>query len=58
MPAGVTTVICVLLTTDTDVAGFAPNLTVLPVEKPLPLIVTGVPPDAGPLGGTMEPMIG
>jgi hypothetical protein len=49
--AGVVAVILVLLTTTTFVAAVPPNVTVAPVAKLVPLIVTAVPPAAGPLFG-------
>jgi hypothetical protein len=49
-PAGVVAVIDVLLTT-TLVAAVAPNFTVAPAAKFVPVIVTAVPPAAGPLFG-------
>ena len=50
--AGVVAVIVVLLTTTTLVAAVAPNFTVAPAAKFVPVIVTAVPPAAGPLFGT------
>jgi hypothetical protein len=41
----------VLLTTTTFVAAALPNPTVAPVAKLVPVIVTAVPPAAGPLLG-------
>ncbi|GGO99706.1 hypothetical protein GCM10012280_66780 [Wenjunlia tyrosinilytica] len=54
-PAGAAVVIWVALTgvNDTDVP---PNLTALAPVKPMPVIVTGVPPAAGPLVG-LTPVI-
>jgi len=51
LPAGVVAVIDVLLTTTTLVAAVAPNFTVAPAAKFVPVIVTAVPPVAGPLFG-------
>jgi hypothetical protein len=51
LPAGVVAVIDVLLTTTTLVAAVAPNFTVAPAAKFVPVIVTAVPPAAGPLFG-------
>ena len=48
--AGVVAVIEVLLTT-TFVAAVPPNVTVAPVAKFVPVIVTPVPPATGPLFG-------
>jgi hypothetical protein len=44
-------VIVVLFTTTTLVAGVPPNVTVAPAAKFAPVIVTAVPPAAGPLFG-------
>jgi hypothetical protein len=49
--AGVVAVIDVLLTTTTFVAAVPPNVTVAPVAKFVPVIVTAVPPAVGPLFG-------
>jgi hypothetical protein len=51
LSAGVVAVMLVLLTTTTLVAAVAPNVTVAPVAKFVPVIVTAVPPAAGPLFG-------
>lgn len=51
LPAGVVAVIVVELTTTTLVAAALPNVTVAPVAKFVPVIVTAVPPPAGPLLG-------
>jgi hypothetical protein len=51
LPAGVVAVICVALTTTTLVAAVAPNVTVAPMAKLVPVIVTAVPPAVGPLFG-------
>jgi hypothetical protein len=51
LPAGVVAVIEVLLTTITPVAALLPNVTVAPEAKFVPVIVTDVPPVAGPLFG-------
>jgi hypothetical protein len=50
-PAGVVAVIVVPFTTTTLVAAVAPNFTVAPAAKFVPVIVTAVPPAAGPLFG-------
>ena len=50
-PAGVVAVIEVLLTTTTLVTAAVPNFTVAPAAKFVPVIVTAVPPAAGPLFG-------
>ena len=49
--AAVVAVICVLLTTTTFVAAVPPNVTVAPLAKFAPVIVTDVPPAATPLLG-------
>ena len=51
LPAGVVAVIVVLLTTTTFVAAALPKVTVAPLTKFVPVIVTLVPPDKGPLLG-------
>ena len=51
LPAGVVAVIDVALTTTTFVAAALPNVTVAPVAKFVPVIVTAVPPAVGPLFG-------
>jgi hypothetical protein len=51
LPAGVVAVIDVLLTTTTLVAATPPKVTVAPVAKFVPVIVTAVPPAVGPLFG-------
>ena len=51
LPAGVVAVIDVLLTTTTLVAAVPPNVTVAPLAKFVPVIVTAVPPATGPLFG-------
>jgi hypothetical protein len=51
LPAGVVAVMLVLLTTATFVAAVLPNVTVAPEAKFVPVIVTAVPPVAGPLLG-------
>jgi hypothetical protein len=51
LPAGVVAVIEVLLTTTTLVAAVPPNVTVAPLAKFVPVIVTAVPPDVDPLFG-------
>jgi hypothetical protein len=50
-PAGVVAVICVPLTTTTLVAAVAPNVTLAPAAKFVPVIVTAVPPAGNPLFG-------
>jgi hypothetical protein len=51
LPAGVVAVIVVAFTTTTFVAAAAPNATVAPAAKFVPVIVTPVPPEVGPLAG-------
>ena len=51
-------VIDVLLTTVTPVAAVPPRLTVAPARNPVPVIVTGVPPLAGPELGAIELTVG
>jgi hypothetical protein len=51
VPAGVTAVMEVALTTVTLVAATPPIVTVAPLIKPVPVIVTGVPPTSGPAFG-------
>src|SRR5207253_6117458 len=49
--AGVVAVICVGLTTATPVAAVPPNVSVAPLTKFVPAMVTAVPPPTGPLFG-------
>jgi hypothetical protein len=56
--AAVVAVIDVLLTTFTPVATVPPRLTVAPVRKPVPGMVTPVPPPAGPEVGVIELTVG
>jgi hypothetical protein len=51
LPAGVLAVIVVLFVTTTLVAAAAPNITVAPAAKFVPVIVTAVPPAVVPLFG-------
>ena len=51
VPAGVVAVMDVLLTNVTFVAAMEPNVTVAPVAKLAPVIVTAVPPEVDPLFG-------
>jgi hypothetical protein len=48
VPAGVVAVMVVLFTTVTFVAAAEPNVTVAPVAKLVPVIVTAVPPTIDP----------
>jgi hypothetical protein len=45
-------------TTVTAVAAVPPKVTVAPAKKPVPEIVTAVPPAIGPLLGTTEVTVG
>ncbi len=56
--AGVVAVIEVLLATVTLVALVPPNLTVAPAKKPVPVMVTAVPPVVGPVLGAMAVTVG
>jgi hypothetical protein len=56
--AGDTTVIDVADTTVTLVPASAPNATDAPVRKPVPVIVTVVPPDVGPVAGEIDVTVG
>jgi len=51
LPAGVVAVMVVLFTTTTLAATALPKVTVAPVAKFVPVIVTAVPPATGPLFG-------
>ena len=54
LPAGEVAVIDVALLTVNEVAAVPPNRTAFAPVKLLPLMVTGVPPAAGPLFGEIE----
>ena len=56
--AGVVAVIDVLLATVTPVAAVPPRVTVAPARKPVPVIVTGVPPAVVPDVGEIELTVG
>ena len=56
--AAVVAVIDVLLTTVTLVAAVPPRLTVAPARKPVPVIVTGVPPAVVPDVGEIALTVG
>jgi len=58
LPAGVVAVICVPLTTTTFVAAAPPNVTVAPVAKFVPVIVTAVAPAVDPLFGDTPLTVG
>jgi hypothetical protein len=51
LPAGVVAVMVVAFITTTLVAAVPPNVTVAPVAKFVPVIVTAVPPAVDPLFG-------
>ena len=57
-PAGVTAVIEVAFTNTTLVAADPPIVTVAPVMKPVPVIVTGVPPSVEPDDGDTAVTVG
>jgi hypothetical protein len=50
-PAGTAAVSWVLEVKWTDVAAAPPKLTVAPLVKPVPVIVTELPPETGPASG-------
>jgi hypothetical protein len=56
--AGDLQVIVVALTTTILPQATDPNLTVAPETKPLPVIVTGVPPATGPTAGLTRATVG
>src|SRR5271166_1057540 len=56
--AGELAVISVDETTETELAGMAPNWTVAPATKPVPVMVTEVPPATGPAFGLTAVTIG
>ena len=59
LPPGLVAVIWVSLTTITLLAAVPPNETLVePMMKPVPIIVTLVPPAAGPLAGLMLDIVG
>jgi hypothetical protein len=57
-PTGVTAVTVVESTTETDVAATPPILTLEAPDRLVPVIVTAVPPIAGPTFGLIEMMVG
>ena len=57
-PAGLVAVIDVALFTVTPVAAVPPNDTVAPDAKPVPEMVTEVPPAAGPVAGLTPNTVG
>ena len=56
--AGVVAVIEVLFTTVTPVAAVPPSFTVAPARKPVPVIVTAVPPLLFPKLGVIDVTVG
>jgi hypothetical protein len=58
VPRGLVATICVAEVTVTLRAGARPNLTDMPRTKPLPVIVTRVPPVWGPLLGDIAAITG
>ena len=58
VPAGLSAVIVVSLTTVTSVAGVVPKSTAVAPVKPVPVIVTNVPPAGGPMVGLMPETVG
>ena len=56
--AGAVAVIVVPFTTVTPVADVPPSFTVAPDRKPVPVMVTGVPPVEGPVLGEIEVTVG
>lgn len=58
LPAGAVQLMDVLLTTTTLVAGVVPNATVAPETKPVPDMVTVVPPTRGPAVGVRAVTVG
>src|SRR6516162_9703639 len=58
VPAGLSAVIEVSLTTVTFVAATVPKSTAVAPVKPVPVIVTVVPPAGGPLVGLMAVTVG
>ena len=56
--AGVVAVIDVLPTTLTAVAAVPPRLTVAPARKPVPAMVTEVPPAVVPVLGVIDATVG
>ena len=58
VPAGDVAVIEVAELTVNPVAGVAPKLTTVAPVKPVPVMVTELPPASGPLVGDMEVTVG
>ena len=57
-PAGEVAVMEVALFTVKLVAGVAPNFTAVAAAKPVPVMLTTVPPAVGPLVGAMPVTVG
>ena len=58
VPGGALTVISVLLTMTTVLAGVVPKSTAAGATNPVPVRVTGVPPDSAPAGGASDVTVG
>jgi hypothetical protein len=58
LPAGAVATIDVALLMVNEVAGVPPNRTAVAPVKLLPVMVTGVPPVAGPLFGEIDVTVG
>jgi hypothetical protein len=58
VPSGDVAVIDISLTNEKLVAGVTPKATAVTPVKPVPVMVTLVPPDAGPFAGLMPVTIG
>ena len=58
VPAGVTAVMVVELTTTTLVAAVPPMVTAVAPVRLVPVMVTDVPPAVGPLVGAIEATVG
>jgi hypothetical protein len=58
VPAGIVALIVVELVTLTPVAALPPMVTVAPVTKLVPVMVTLVPPAVGPEGGDIAVTVG
>ena len=58
VPAGLSAVIDVALTTLTFVAAFGPKSTAVAPVNPVPVIVTGVPPAVEPVAGLKPVTVG
>ena len=53
-PLGAVAVICVALLTVNPLAAVVPKFTAVAPVKPVPVSITVVPPDVGPLVGAIE----